>query len=106
MWPYIRKTESVAELKMKFTDNQNVKNGIGVSGRPTRTPQTSTSVANGKSKTTGMKHNVQAENSRKVSTARLIYIGFKPVFICVWAVYSWERKKIIFRERKISNNLS
>jgi len=65
MWPYIRKTESVAELKMKFTGNQNVKNGIGVSGKPTRIPQTSTCIALTKN---GAKQKIPVVNSKKVST--------------------------------------
>lgn len=40
----IRKTGKVAELKMKFAGNQNVKNGIGVAGIATRTPTTVTKV--------------------------------------------------------------
>jgi len=66
MWPYIRKTETVAELKMKFTGNQNVKNGIRVSGKPTRIPQTSTSIEVTKN---GMK---QAVNSKKVSAHNVL----------------------------------
>jgi len=64
MWPFIQKTESVAELKMKFTGNQNVKNGIGVSGKPTRIPQTSISVI----VKNVMKQKIPAVNSKKVST--------------------------------------
>lgn len=69
MWPYtgIRKTESVAELKMKFTGNQNVKNGIGVSGKPTRTPQTSTSIVNGMVTINGKKPKIMIEKSKKVN---------------------------------------
>ncbi|XP_060840398.1 uncharacterized protein LOC132921403 isoform X1 [Rhopalosiphum padi] len=63
MWPYIRKTESVAELKMKFTGNQNVKNGIGVSDKPTRIPQTSTSITVTKN---GVKQKIPVVNSKKM----------------------------------------
>ncbi|XP_060867622.1 uncharacterized protein LOC132942924 isoform X2 [Metopolophium dirhodum] len=63
MWPYIRKTESVAELKMKFTGNQNVKNGIGVSGKPTRIPQTSTCIVVTKN---GAKQKIPVVNSKKM----------------------------------------
>jgi len=73
MWPYIRKTESVAELKMKFTGNQNVKNGIGVSGKPTRIPQTSTSITETKN---GVKQKIPIVNSKKVS----IYIILNYIF--------------------------
>lgn len=77
MWPYtIRKTENVAELKMKFTGNQNVKNGIGVSGKSTRTPQTSKGNMNGMVKLNGPKQKIQFENSEKVSTYTM-YINFK-----------------------------
>lgn len=69
MWPYIRKKESVAELKMKFTGNQNVKNGIGVSDRPTRTPQTSTSTMTTKN---AVKHKIPVIKSKKVSTYKTI----------------------------------
>lgn len=67
MWPHIRKTESVAELKMKFTGNQSVKNGIGVSDKPSRTPQTSTSIMNGMVTINGKKLKIMVENSKKVS---------------------------------------
>lgn len=67
MWPYIRKTESVAELKMKFVGNQNVKNCIGVSDRPTRTPQTSTAVLKGA--VSGIKRKIQVVNTKNVSTS-------------------------------------
>ncbi|XP_025196984.1 synaptonemal complex protein 1 isoform X1 [Melanaphis sacchari] len=63
MWPHIRKTESVAELKMKFTGNQNVKNGIGVSDKPTRIPQTSTSIMATKN---GVKQKIPVVNSKKM----------------------------------------
>ncbi|KAL4132738.1 hypothetical protein QTP88_009845 [Uroleucon formosanum] len=63
MWPYIRKTESVAELKMKFTGNQNVKNGIGVSGKPTRIPQTSTCIVATKN---GVKQKIPVVSSKKM----------------------------------------
>lgn len=69
MWPYIRKTESVAELKMKFTSNQNVKNGIGVAGKPTsRTPQTSKSIMKRVNIVNGSKQKNQFDNSKNVST--------------------------------------
>lgn len=74
MWPYsyIRKTESVAELKMKFVGNQNVKNGIGVSDTPTRTPQTSTAVVRGAVSVNGIKRKIQIVNSKNVSFSHII----------------------------------
>lgn len=44
MRPDTRNTGTVAELKMKFAGNQNVKNVIGVAGMATRTPSTVTKV--------------------------------------------------------------
>lgn len=68
MWPYIRKTESVAELKMKFVGNQNVKNGIGVTGKQNgRTPQTSTNIKNRVIAINGTKQRIPVQNSKRVS---------------------------------------
>lgn len=69
MWPYVRlgKAESVAELKTRFSGNQNVKNGIGVSGG---TPRTSTGsvAANGHGETVnGTKPKTQSVNAKKVT---------------------------------------
>lgn len=74
MWPYIRKTESVAELKMKFTGNQNVKNGVGVSGKPTRAPRTGTSVTNGMLKTAEAKLNAKIDRTKKVNADYCIFV--------------------------------
>lgn len=68
MWPYIRKTETVAELKMKFAGNQNVKNGIGVAAKPTRTSQTSTRTVYGMVARDKAKQRIPVENSKSVST--------------------------------------
>lgn len=70
MWPYnIRKTENVAELKIKFTCNQNVKNGIGVTSiLSTRTPQMSKSIMNGVVRIdNGTKQRMHFDNSKIVS---------------------------------------
>ncbi|CAI6342638.1 unnamed protein product [Macrosiphum euphorbiae] len=48
---------------MKFTGNQNVKNGIGVSGKPTRIPQTSTCIVVTKN---GAKQKIPVVNSKKM----------------------------------------
>lgn len=76
MWPYVRlgKAERVAELKTKFSGNQNVKNGIGVSGRTPRTSTGSGVAVDGYGETVnGAKPKNQSVNARKVSDLTTIW---------------------------------